>query len=111
MPEATQHVVVVTDDTFDQIVLKSKFPVVVDCWATWCQPCRVLSPIIDALAAEYAGKIKVCKLDVDDNNKMAEKFGVMSIPTVLFFKDGEVVDTTVGALPKTVIQEHFDKLI
>ncbi len=114
MPEEkeTKDVVIdITDATFEEEVMKSDIPVVVDCWATWCGPCRVLSPIIDELAHEYAGKIKVCKLDVDQNQETSAKYKIMSIPTVLYVKDGEVAFTTIGALPKPVIKAKFDQLL
>lgn len=111
MAEETKHVIDVTDNTFEDEVLKSDLPVVIDCWAIWCGPCRILSPIIDDLGADYAGKIKVCKLDVDHNPKTSQQFGIMSIPTVLYCKGGKEVDRTVGAMPKPMLQPHFEKLL
>ena len=82
-------------------------PVLVDFWAPWCGPCRMLSPVMETLAAEYAGKVKIVKLNTDDNQETAVKFGIMSIPTVMLFKDGKVVEKSMGALPK----EHFKQLL
>ena len=92
-----------SDDIFDQEVIKSDRPVLIDFWAAWCGPCRMIAPIIDELATEYDGKAKVCKLDVDNNQQTAMQFGIRSIPTLLIFKGGEVVDTIVGAVPKEQI--------
>ncbi|MDQ7815430.1 MAG: thioredoxin [Melioribacteraceae bacterium] len=100
-----------TDDNFDAEALKSDLPVVVDFWAAWCGPCRMIAPIIEELADEYQGKVKVGKLDVDDNQQTAIKYGVRSIPTVLFFKGGELKDTVIGAVPKAMFTEKLTKLI
>lgn len=97
-----------TDDTFDSEVLKSDIPVIIDFWATWCAPCRMIAPIIEQFASEYEGKVKVCKLDVDNNQQVAMNYGIRSIPTVLIFKNGEVVDTIVGAVPKTMLKERLE---
>jgi thioredoxin 1 len=97
-----------TDDTFNSEVLKSDIPVIVDFWATWCAPCRMIAPIIEQFATEYEGKVKVCKLDVDNNQNVAMNYGIRSIPTVLIFKNGVVVDTIVGAVPKKVLKERLD---
>ena len=94
-----------TSDNFEQEVLNSDVPVMVDFWAQWCGPCRMLTPTIEALAKEYAGKIKVCKLNVDDANDIAAKYQVMSIPTRLLFNKGEIVNQTVGAVPKEKLEE------
>lgn len=106
---ASQNVVVVTDDTFDAAVVNSGKPAVVDFWAAWCGPCRIIAPILDQLAAEYDGKAKVAKLDVDANIRTATRFNVRSIPMVLFFKDGKVVDQVIGAVPRPVLEEKFRK--
>jgi thioredoxin 1 len=97
-----------TDDTFNSEVLKSDIPVIIDFWATWCAPCRMIAPIIEQFATEYEGKVKVCKLDVDNNQNVAMNYGIRSIPTVLIFKNGVVVDTIVGAVPKKVLKERLD---
>ena len=86
-------------------------PLVVDFWATWCGPCRMIAPIIAELAEEYDGRINVGKCDVEENDDIAMEFGIRSIPTILFFKDGEVVDKMIGAAPKTKLKEKFDALL
>ncbi len=95
------HPISLSDDSFENEVLKSDVPVVVDFWATWCAPCRMIAPVIEEMAKEYDGKAKVCKMDVDANPGVASKYGIMSIPSILFFKNGEIVDKVVGAVPKT----------
>lgn len=90
-----------TDDTFEAEVLNSETPVLVDFWAVWCGPCRMIAPVVEELANEYDGKLKVGKVDVDSNPKVSMEYGIRSIPTLLIFKGGEVVDTIVGAVPKT----------
>ena len=100
-----------TDSNFDTEALKSDVPVVVDFWAAWCGPCRMIAPIIEELADEYQGKVIVGKLDVDENQQTAIKYGVRSIPTVLFLKGGEVKDTIIGAVPKTIFVEKLSKLV
>ncbi len=102
--------VVVTDETFEEEVEKSSLPVLVDCWAPWCGPCKMLAPTIDQLAEDLDGTVKVAKLNVDDCPKTAQKFGIMSIPTILIVKDGKVVDKMVGVQPKATIEEHLSKL-
>jgi thioredoxin 1 len=100
-----------TDDNFEQEVLKSDLPVLVDFWATWCGPCRMVGPIVDELAKEYAGRIKVGKLNVDNNGGTSIKYGIMSIPSLLFFKKGQVVDQMVGAAPKNSFVEKLEKVL
>ncbi|MEO1012803.1 MAG: thioredoxin [Bacteroidota bacterium] len=97
----------ITDATFDEVVLKSDKPVVVDFWAAWCGPCRMVGPIIDEVSQEFEGKAVVGKIDVDSNQEFAAKYGVRNIPTVLVFKDGEIVDRKVGVSPK----EEYTKAI
>ena len=97
----------VTDADFDSVVLKSEIPVLIDFWAAWCGPCKLIGPIVEELAGEYAGKFKICKLDVDNNQKTAFQYGIRSIPTVLIFKNGEVVDSILGAVPKQKIVDRI----
>lgn len=100
-----------TDANFDAEVLKSSTPVLVDFWAPWCGPCRMLAPSIEALSKDYDGKVKIGKLNTDDNGETAAKFGIRSIPTLLIFKDGQVVNQLVGALPKDKIAEQLDRAL
>lgn len=102
------HPVVLSDSTFEQEVLKSDMPVLVDFWAEWCGPCKMIAPAINELAGEYAGKAKIAKLDVDSNQVIASQYGIRSIPSLLIFKNGRVVDQIVGALPKQRIKERLD---
>jgi thioredoxin 1 len=93
----------VTDANFDAEVIKSEVPVIVDFWAEWCAPCRMVTPLLEEIAQDYAGRIKVAKLNVDDNREIATRFDIMSIPTVLLFREGEPVKQVVGALPKDLL--------
>ncbi len=101
---------VLTDATFKE-ALAQPLPVVVDFWAPWCGPCKMLGPVIDELAAEYAGKLYVCKMNVDENDEVCQQYGIMSIPTVLFFKNGELVNRHVGFAPKAKMQQNFEAML
>ncbi|MEI6359356.1 MAG: thioredoxin [Synechococcus sp. ELA619] len=101
----------VSDASFEQDVLKSDVPVLVDFWAPWCGPCRMVAPIVDEIAKEFDGKIKVFKLNTDENPNVASQFGIRSIPTLMVFKDGQKVDTVVGAIPKTTLSATISKYI
>ncbi len=100
-----------TDQNFEEEVLKSNQVVLVDFWAPWCGPCRIVGPIVEQIAQEYAGKAKVGKLNVDENLITSQKYGIMSIPSLLIFKNGEVVDQMIGAQPKEAITEKLDKAL
>jgi len=101
----------VTDQNFEEEVIKSSKPVLVDLWAPWCSPCRMVEPVINSLAEKYRGKFKFCRLNVDENPKTAAKYRIMSIPTLMFFKDGEAVDTVIGAVPEAVLKPKMDELL
>lgn len=101
----------VSDNEFEEKVLQSTTPVVVDFWAPWCGPCRMVAPILEELATEYDGKIVVAKVNTDENPQWAMKFGVQGIPTMLFVKDGELVNRMVGAAPKPTIQQKVDAML
>ncbi len=101
----------VTDATFDETVVKATTPVVVDFWAVWCGPCRMIAPVVEELAIEYAGKVTFAKLNVDDNPAVSMKYGIRSIPTLLVFKDGKPVDQIVGAVPKREVQRHVEAVL
>ncbi|MDT8346593.1 MAG: thioredoxin [Flavobacteriaceae bacterium] len=101
----------VTDNNFEEVVLKSDKPVLVDFWAAWCGPCRMLGPIIEELSSEYDGKAVVAKVDVDNNQQFAAKYGVRNIPTVLIFQNGEVVGRQVGVAPKKTYSDALDSVM
>jgi thioredoxin 1 len=100
-----------TDDNFEAEVLKSDKPVLVDFWAVWCGPCRMVGPIVEEISKDYEGKLRVGKLNVDDNNRTASQYGIMSIPSLLFFRAGQVVDQVVGAVPKKLLTDKVDKVL
>lgn len=101
----------VTTDQFDAEVLQSSVPVLVDFWAVWCGPCRAIAPHVDAISEEYAGRAKVVKLNVDEEPEIALRYGIQSIPTLLFFKDGKVQDMIVGVVPKQTIVQKLEALL
>ena len=105
------HPIEVTDGTFEEEVIKSEVPVLVDFWADWCAPCKIIAPIVEDLASEYDGKVKFAKLDVDSNPKAATTYGVRGIPTLLIFKGGSPVDQVVGAVPKAVLKSRLEEAI
>jgi len=100
---------IVSDADFEAQILKSEIPALVDFWAAWCGPCRQVGPVVEELATEYRGKIKVAKLNVDDNKETPGKYGIRGIPTLMLFKGGQVIDQIVGAVPKAKIKELLDK--
>ncbi len=106
-----QHTVELTDANFDDQVVNNNGVVLVDFWAAWCMPCRAVAPVVEEIAAEYAGKAMVGKLNVDENPKTAGAYGIMSIPTLMIFKNGQVVDQIVGAQPKAVLAKRLDEAL
>ena len=107
----SDSIIQVSDDSFDEEVLKSSIPVLVDYWAEWCGPCKMIAPILDEIVNDYAGKIKVAKLNIDDNPKTPPMFGIRGIPTLMIFKDGEVEATKVGAVSKSQLTAFIDQSI
>ncbi|GLS82281.1 thioredoxin TrxA [Paraferrimonas haliotis] len=103
-----EKIIQLSDDSFDNDVLNSDKPVIVDFWAEWCGPCKMIAPILDEVADEYDGKVTIAKLNVDQNNLSAQKYGVRGIPTLLLFKNGELAANKVGALSKTQLKEFID---
>jgi len=107
----SDKIVHVSDSTFDAEVLNSELPVLVDFWAEWCGPCKMIAPVLDEIADEYEGKLKICKVDVDSNPDIPLKFGIRGIPTLIVFKGGNVEATKVGALSKTQLSEFVKELV
>jgi thioredoxin 1 len=101
----------VTDSTFEQEVLKSEVPVLVDFWAPWCGPCRMVAPVVEEIAEQYEGQIKVVKVNTDENPNIASQYGIRSIPTLMIFKGGDKVDMVVGAVPKTTLATTLEKYL
>ncbi len=108
---AGQGILEVTDANFDQEVLKSEQPVLVDFWAVWCGPCKAIGPIVESVASAYAGKLKVAKVNVDQNGATPSRYGIRGIPTLLFFKGGKVADQIVGYVPQNVIEDKVQRLL
>jgi len=106
-----ENIINVTDSTFDNEVIKSELPVLLDYWAEWCGPCKMIAPILDDIANEYGGKIKVAKINIDDNPNTPAKFGVRGIPTLMIFKSGSIEATKVGALSKSQLSAFIDSTI
>jgi thioredoxin 1 len=108
---AEGKVIHVTNANFDQEVIQSDLPVLIDFWAEWCAPCRMIAPIVEQIAQEYDGKLKVCKLNVDEDGPLAARYGIRSIPTLILFKEGKPASQFVGAAPKSEIKRWLDELI
>lgn len=102
--------IVITDSSFNEL-LSSEQPLVVDFWAEWCGPCKMIAPVIEELAEEYSGKVNIGKIDVDENNEISSRFGIRNIPTVLFFKNGQLVDKQVGATQKSALAQKIEALL
>ncbi|MBN1272045.1 MAG: thioredoxin [Candidatus Aminicenantes bacterium] len=107
----TENLKNVEDSTFEEDVLKSSLPVIVDFWAEWCAPCHMVTPALESIARKYEGKLKVMKMNVDENMKSPSKYGIRSIPTLLFFKSGEVKETLIGAVPQEKIEELITRVL
>lgn len=106
-----ENTIDVSDSNFESMVLKSEIPALVDFWASWCAPCKAIAPIVDEMAAAYSGKVRVAKMNVDDNPSTPGRYGVRGIPTLILFKDGKVVDQLVGAVPKDQVKELIEKAL
>ncbi|MBL8910130.1 MAG: thioredoxin [Archangium sp.] len=107
----SKDTVTVMDSTFSQEVLQSQVPVLVDFWATWCAPCRAIAPALEDLATQYKGQVKIAKLDCDENNATAEQYGIQTIPTLLMFKGGKVVDQLIGGIGRAKLEEAIKKAL
>ena len=107
----SENIVHTTDDNFSQDVLTAEGPVLVDFWAEWCGPCKMIAPVLEELAGDYEGKLKICKLDIDANTQTAPKYGIRGIPTLIIFNNGEVAGTKVGALSKSQLSAFIDSVI
>jgi len=107
----SEHVIEVTDASFEQEILQSPVPALVDFWASWCAPCRMIGPVVEELAGEYSGRLKVAKMNVDDNASTPTQYGIRGIPALLFFKNGQVVEQVVGAVPKAQVVSLIDKVL
>lgn len=105
----SDSIITITKDNFDTEVLRSEIPVLVDFWAAWCGPCRMIAPVVDEIATDYKGKVKVGKINVDEQNELAEKFRIMSIPTLIVFKNGQIAESVMGARSKESIAEMLNK--
>ena len=105
------EVIELNAENFEKEVINSELPVLVDCWASWCQPCLIVAPIVEEVAKEYQGKVKFYKLNVDECRDIATRYGIMSIPTLLIFKEGKVVDQIIGAVPAEIIKEKLDNIL
>ena len=108
---ASNDLVILQDATFDKEVLKSDVPVLVDFWAVWCGPCKAIAPAVEELARQYKGKVKIAKMDVDEHQQVPQQYGIRSIPTLLLFKGGRVVDTIVGAVSKSKLEDSLKKAL
>ena len=111
MNQTVTQPIAVTQSEFDDVVLNSDEPVLVDFWAEWCGPCRALAPVLESLSADYSGRAKIAKLDVDANQQIAMQYGIRSIPTVMLFHKGEVVDALIGVRPKADYEQSLDKVV
>ena len=106
-----ENVLQVSDDNFEAEVIKSDIPAMVDFWAAWCGPCRAIAPVVEELASDFAGKVKVAKMNVDENPKTPGQYGIRAIPTLIIFKDGEVADQITGAVSKSHLENALNKLV